>query len=222
MKTDAKPATRNALVVEDSLPFARLVETALTGVGAQWQVRHMSNGTDAIAYLASKNARANLVLVDLGLPDMSGVEVIRAARERFPDVPIMVISVLTSSANVLAAIQAGARGYLHKGDSALTLSQALTKVLAGEYPISPSLAYYLFKLAQEQAPSAGTPAPITVSPRELELLQLLGDGHTYEEAANKMAISVHTAETFSRRIYQKLQVGTKREALAAARGRGWL
>jgi len=137
-------------------------------------------------------------------------------------VPIMVISVLTSSANVLAAIQAGACGYLHKGDSALSLSLAIGRVLAGEYPISPSLAHYLFKLVKTREPLVGSAGAAALAPRELELLQWLGKGHTYQEAARKMDISVSTAQTFSKRIYQKLAVTSKGEALDAARSRGWL
>jgi DNA-binding NarL/FixJ family response regulator len=160
------------------------------------------------------------VLVDLGLPDMSGVAVIRAARARHPKAPIMVVSVLGGSENVLAAIRAGARGYLHKADSVMSLAEAIKRVLAGEHPISASLARYLFNLVQSDAPTPGERG--TLSPRELQLLRLLSQGYTTQEAAERMGVGLSTAQTFCRRIYQKLQVHSKVKALLAARERGLL
>jgi len=232
METGSHAAPRLALIVEDCPQFTQLVAQALAGVGPHWQARCVATGGEALDFLARNDTGIDLMLADLGLPDMSGTEVIRAARARYPEAPIMVISTLASNSAVLSAIQAGARGYLRKFDSALSLSRAIANVLAGEYPISPSLAHYLFKLAQTHAPAthfATTGAPFTdapaagaLSPRELELLRLLGQGRTYGEAADKMAITLNTAQTFARRIYQKLQVGTKGEALETARDRGWL
>ena len=213
--------TPTALVVEDNPAFVALIEEALAAVDPAWRVRTVVRGHQALTLMSSAMTTADLVLVDLGLPDISGVEVVRAARVRFPDVPVMVVSVLGNGSSVLAAVQAGARGYLQKGDSALSLSRAIQRVLAGEYLISPSLAHHLFRFASIHAP-ARTDADGLLSPRELELLQLLGQGYTYDEAARRMDISVHTAHTFSKRIYMKLEVGSKSEALAQARGRGWI
>jgi len=210
-----------ALVVEDNPAFVSLIEHALAVVDPAWHVRTVVRGHQALTLMAAPSTTADLVLVDLGLPDISGVEVVRAARVRFPDVPVMVVSVLGNGSSVLAAVQAGARGYLQKGDSALSLSHAIQRVLAGEYPISPSLAHHLFRFASVHAP-ASSGVDGLLSPRELELLQVLGQGYTYDEAARRMGISVHTAQTFSKRIYTKLEVGSKSEALAHARDRGWL
>ena len=220
METPQSPE-RTALVVEDNPAFVSLIEDALAAVHPGWQVRAVERGHQALTVMAAPTTTADLVLVDLGLPDISGVEVVRAARVRFPDVPVMVVSVLGNSSHVLAAVQAGARGYLQKGDSALSLSHAIQRVLAGEYPISPSLAHHLFRFASIHAPASNGPDSL-LSPRELELLQLLGQGYTYDEAARRMDVSIHTAQTFSKRIYLKLEVGSKGEALAHARQRGWI
>ena len=83
------------------------------------------------------------------------------------------------------------------------------------------MAHHLFRFASIHAPTSNGPGNLR-SPHELELLQLLGQGYTYDEAARRMDISIHTAQTFSKRIYMKLEVGSKGEALAHARERGWL
>ena len=147
----AKP--RSALVVEDNPEFELLLLEAVNALGAEWRPHSFRTGTEALAAIERKALRPDLVLVDLGLPDISGVAVIRAARRAYAKVPIMVVSVLTNSENVLAAIRAGAQGYLHKGDSALSLALAIRRVLAGECPISASLAHFLFNYVRAQAPA---------------------------------------------------------------------
>lgn len=210
---------RLAMIVEDNQAFAGVISDALGTLEGTWNVLHHADGSSAIAALSDTEFRADLVLVDIGLPDISGLEVIRAARQHYEDVPILVISVMTSAESVLEAIKHGARGYLHKGDSLLSLAQAITGVMDGQYPISPSLAHYLFQLAQFTPQALESPGEL-LSARELELLRLLGQGHTYEEAARRMAITLHTVQTYSKRIHLKLQVTRKSAALAEARKLG--
>lgn len=210
---------RTAMIVEDNQAFAGVIADALGTLEGTWSVLHHAMGSSAIATLSDPGFRADLVLVDLGLPDISGLEVIRAARQHYEDVPILVISVMTSAESVLEAIKHGARGYLHKADSLLSISHAITGVMEGQYPISPSLAHYLFQLAYSRPQAVENPGE-HLSARELELLRLLGQGHTYEEAAKLMAISLHTVQTYSKRIHLKLQVTRKSAALTEARKLG--
>lgn len=209
---------RVALVVEDSPEFQAAITHALSQTGEQWALQVADTGKEALALLAGRALRPDLALIDLGLPDMSGVAVIRAARNRYPKLPIMVVSILDSSDHVLAAIRAGARGYLYKGDSIVALAEGIQHVLAGGHAISPSLARYLFNLVQAEPLESGEAG--SLSPREAQLLRLLGQGFTYDEAAERMGVSLPTAKTFSRRIYQKLQVNSKVKAIVAARERG--
>lgn len=220
---DSLPGTakrRLALVVEDNPEFREAISQALSKLDEGWLVRAATTGREGLAALSEANFSPDLALVDLGLPDTSGIAVIRETRARHPQVPIMVVSVLGGSDNVLAAIRAGARGYLHKADPVLSLSEAIKRVLAGEYPISASLARYLFNLVQTEPPEPGGEGAL--SPRELQLLRLLSQGYTAQEAAERMGVEVSTAQTFCRRIYQKLQVHSKVKALLAARERGLL
>lgn len=213
--------TCTAVIVEDSPAFATRIADVVRTLGAQWQPVILGTGAEAIAAIAAAREPIALVLVDLGLPDMPGHEVIARARLALPSTPVMVVSVLSSEDSVLQAIQSGARGYLQKDDSTLNLAQAIAGVIAGEYPISPSLAHHLFRLAGA-TPPALRPGTEPLSARELELLHLLGLGYTREEAARRMQVSGNTVQTYCKRIYLKLDVASKGEALHAARARGIL
>lgn len=211
-----------ALVVEDDPQFARAVQQALTVLGHHWQSLCLSTGQQALDLMDDDQERwVDLVLVDLGLPDMNGVEVIRRAHQRWPQTPILVSTVHRGASDVLAAIEAGARGYVDKSDTAMTLSRAIETVLQGEYPISASLAQHLFRLVPKtEAAQAQAASPDLLSPRELELLKHLGNGYTYEEASQRMGVSLNTVQTFSRRIFQKLEVRSKVQAISAAQTLG--
>lgn len=212
---------RQALVVEDNQAFGSMIVSALSELDAAWSPLLLETGADALAAIDLPVVSPELFLVDLGLPDMNGVEVIRAARRRFPGVPILVISVLSSNESVLEAIRAGACGYLHKGDSALSMANAIRRVLEGEYPISPSLARYLFNLVETKGPEVESRLA-TLTSRELELLKLLGRGFTYEEAAQQMHVALSTVQSHIKRIYQKLEVDSKTKAIAKAQALGWI
>lgn len=194
---------------------------ALNSLRLSWRCREVRTGAEALELLEQPGERPELVLVDMELPDMSGLQVIRAARQYAPGTPVLVYSSLASSDAVLAAIRAGARGYVNKGDSALSLARAVQCVLTGEHPISPSLAQCLFNLVSHEE-SAAEPESVGLTRREVQLLRLLSRGCTGEEAASQMGIGVATVYTFSRRIYQKLRVNSKVKAIVAARERGWI
>lgn len=217
----AASSPRVALVVEDTPHFAQRIAEAISVLDGEWRLQIFDTGSAVIDAVRSTPEAPELVLVDLGLPDISGHAVIEAVRDRWPEVPVLVISVLTSADAVVQAVRLGARGYLHKGESVRTLADAIRGVLAGDYPISPSLARHLFRLANQQAFPA-TEDSGGLSAREIEVLRFLGQGYTYDETARRMDVSIHTVRTFSRRIYQKLDVHSKREALDTARERGLL
>ena len=216
------PERAHALIVEDDPVFRQVMLDAIGAIGIDCGVAVFGTGESALAHIGSESPRPILVLVDLGLPDVSGIEVIRAAATAWPDVPVLVVSVLTSSRDVLTAIQGGAHGYLQKGDSALSLSESIRRVLHGEYPVSPSLARYLFNVITGNTPLAAAFNSDLLSSRETEFLRWLGRGYTYGEAAARMGVSLNTVKTFSKRIFAKLKAGSKGEALSAARTRGWL
>jgi DNA-binding NarL/FixJ family response regulator len=209
---------RNVVLVEDNPAFRLLIGEAIRHIGLKGQIMECATGTAVMDLLEQPQTRLDLALVDLGLPDMGGIEVIQAIRRRFSEIPILVISVLSSERSVLTAIRAGASGYILKGESAQAIGQAILEVLQGNYPISPSLARTLFKLAG--APTGKSAISFSLSPRELETLQSIARGNSYEQTAVVMGIGVSTVQSNIRNLYRKLEVRSQVQAVTKARDAG--
>lgn len=216
------PSPRSILVVEDNPQFVREIQRAIAATGdLTASTTTCRTGNDALAFVAGDECTLDLALIDLGLPDVSGIDVIRAIHRRFPDVPIMVISVASSEDSVLDAIRAGARGYLLKGDPGAEMATAIDEVLRGNYPISPSLARALFRLAGAPAAAPDTSA-FELTQRELETLQLIARGHSYKEVAREMNVALSTVQSNIRNLYRKLEVHSHGQAVTKARDAGLL
>lgn len=201
--------------------FVRHLLGALERLALSAPVALFNNGEGALAWLRSPRRDPLLALVDLGLPDIPGVEVIRALRQRFEPLPILVVSAFSDEESVLEAIQAGARGYLLKSQSEQTLVSGVAGVLAGNYPISPALARYLFKrVSAPQGMEKHTARRL--SPREVETLRQIGQGASYREVARAMGISVSTVQANIRSLYRKLEVRSRAQAINRARADGIL
>ena len=220
----AIPATaRWAWIVEDDPDFTRQIIEALTNLSGFWRVASFATGAAILEYGLSRDSGPDLILVDMGLPDIGGAEVIRALHARFPESLILVISVIDSEQRVIEAITSGALGYLLKGDSSLGMSRGIAEVMQGNYPISPKLARYLFKLAARPQASNQTAANMPrLTPRETELLQHIADGCSYTEAADNMGISLSTVQSNIRNLYRKLDVHSQVQAVTKARDHGLL
>jgi DNA-binding NarL/FixJ family response regulator len=170
-----------------------------------------------------------VLLVDLGLPGRSGLEVIKQARLHWPQCDVMVISVFGDKANILAAIAAGALGYLLKDMPAQQLADEIRTMHQGGSAISPAIARELLShlsSAQASGPVLGTlqpaspPQPYTaalpqseaLTEREHQILVMANKGYSYEEVARTLGISIHTVRTHVKRRYAKLQVNSKTQA----------
>lgn len=215
--TERNSSTKIALIVEDDPTFQSSLLQCVSQLGDEWQATVCSTGSQVIEALNSQLPRIAIALVDLGLPDRSGIEIIDWIRSRAPSIPILVVSVISSERSVLAAIRAGARGYLLKDDNPELITQSLAEALQGNYPISPSLARYLFRLAG----GAETPAEFTnLTPKELELLRHLSRGRSYGETAQEMGIAISTVQTHIRNLYRKLDVHSQVQAVTKAQDQG--
>jgi DNA-binding NarL/FixJ family response regulator len=177
-----------------------------------------SETTRAAALAALAHSPVDVLLVDLGLPDGSGIDVIREAHERLPRCDVMVCTIFGDEAHVLQSIEAGAHGYLLKDSPSGTIAEEIRLLRAGGSPISPLPA---LPVAGPAEPHDGKPG-VSMSRRETEVLELITKGFTYEEIARKLGVTRHTVQTFVRRIYAKLEVGSKIEAINAARQQGLL
>jgi DNA-binding NarL/FixJ family response regulator len=162
----------------------------------------------------------DVLLVDLGLPDGSGIDLIRLVRERHPDCDAMVATVFGDEAHVIQSIEAGASGYLLKDSADEDIAEQIRSLHGGGSPISPVIARRLLTRFRPAAPSGEAVARVDLSARELEVLGLITKGFTFEEISRLIAVSPHTVGTYVKRIYGKLQVGSKTEAVYEARKLG--
>jgi DNA-binding NarL/FixJ family response regulator len=167
-----------------------------------------------------RGAPAQVLLVDLGLPDGSGIDVIRAAQQAWPDCPAMVTTAFGDESHVIASIEAGACGYLLKDSSPQGVVGEIRTLAAGGSPISPFIARRV--LLRLRGVPAAPAEDTTLSSREAQVLELVAKGFTFEEIAQRLAVSHHTVQTFVRRIYAKLEVHSKTEAVHEARRMGLL
>lgn len=228
-----------ALVEDD----ARMRERLARAIVAAPSLRLAFAAADAGALLAwFADNPIDVLLVDLGLPDLPGTELIRRCSRMQPACAVMVITMFGDEATMLQAFEAGARGYLLKDGTEDDLAAHVLSLHAGGAPMTPIIARQLlarWKAVSAAVPAAlaaahGTPAPGVrdagraspppdpLSRREAQVLDLIARGFTYTEIAGQMAVSVTTVQTHVRNIYGKLGVHSKTEAVYEARQAGWL
>lgn len=161
----------------------------------------------------------DLVIMDLGLPGMSGIEAIRRLKQRHAGLPIVAFTVFEEPATILDAICAGADGYLLKRTPADELVMQLQAVVAGGSPLTPGVARIVLEVVRRHETAPGALEPdrnLRISGREREVLRLLADGLVHKQVADQLGISLETVRTYVRRIYEKLQVKTVAQAVSRA------
>jgi DNA-binding NarL/FixJ family response regulator len=172
-------------------------------------------GTCTEIRAALRHGRPDVLLVDLGLPDGNGVDVIAEAATRHAGLPIMVITVFGDERRVVRAIKAGATGYLLKDDPTHEIGAAIQLLLEGGSPISPAIARHLIRLFQP-APPDQTQAEARLTAREQEVLSLAAKGFSYAEIAQMLSLSANTIASYTKHIYDKLAVSSRSEAIYEA------
>lgn len=156
----------------------------------------------------------DVILSDIGLPGMSGIEGIKILKEKYPDLVILVLTVYDDNEKIFDALCAGASGYLLKHTEPSQLISSVKEAVSGGAPMSPEVASKVIKLFREVRPPEKVEYDLT--PHELRLLKLLVDGYNYVTAAEELNISYNTIKFHVRNIYDKLQVHSKSEAVAIA------
>ena len=189
----------------------------------QWVACSRAEALDAL----QDGPPLDVLLLDLGLPDGSGLDVLPALHARWPAAAAMVSTMFGDEAHVLHAIEAGAMGYLLKDLPPQAVLDEVRSLHAGGSPINPLVARKLLVRQRQGAlPPLPQPAPAQTdaapSAREVELLRLVAHGHSVDEVAQAMGVSRNTVRTFVRRVYVKLQVTTRAQAVTAALRQGWL
>lgn len=204
-----------AYVVEDDEPTRRRLVDKLRGTGlvtVPVQAGSCSEILDALS-----TGSPDLLLVDLGLPDGSGVEVVQACTARHPSTLIMVMTAFGDEKSVMSAIRAGATGYLLKDDSAEDIAASLRQMFAGGSPLSPAVTRHLIRHIRPEPDTRRADEPLVhLSPRELQVLSLAHKGFSYAEIAELMGVTPTTVAGYTRRIYVKLAVSSRSEAVFEA------
>ena len=156
----------------------------------------------------------SVVLTDIGLPGMSGIEGIGILKQRYPELLVVALTIYDDEKGIFQALCAGASGYLLKNMAPARLLESLKEVATGGAPMSPEVARQVVRLFREFHPPER--AEYRLTSQETQLLKLLVDGHTYKTAAAELGITVRTVAFHLQNVYQKLQVHSKSEAVAKA------
>lgn len=227
------------LIVEDDSQAREFFRASVAKCDRLQLVACVGSVAEALAVLQeTRDAPPDILLVDLNLPDGLGLDIIRYASRHCPSSESLVISMFGDEDNVLAAIEAGALGYIHKDATPENIAQTIVDMKAGASPISPMIARRVLshfraqrgqpaptpvaveRRAVPRVPEAAKPAEATERPslssREQEVLELIARGFSYAEIARIKNISVHTVQTHIKGLYSKLAVHSKNEAVYEA------
>lgn len=225
-------AAVRVFVVEDEVEVrARLCEV----IQADLRLRLVGNADTAASarrWLTDSRHAMDVMLVDLGLPDGSGVNLIAECKNLRPQVSIMVMTMFSDPGHVFAALEHGAAGYLLKSTDANTLAEQVLDLHHGGSPITPSVARLVLQRlsntvishTHDSASSANSTPPTVgaLTAREVNVLNLIAIGYSYAEISSQLQISQHTVNAHIRSIYQKLQVHSRGEAVFEGQRRGLL
>jgi len=221
MTNDANPQDNSPAQIASELTVAivedeRDIRECLTflidgtdGYACTGSYRTMEEALDRIGH-----PLPSVVLSDIGLPGMDGIEGIRILKERHPELLILMLTVYDDDERIFDAMCAGASGYLLKKTPPAKLLESLKEAVAGGAPMSPEVARRVITLFREIRPPDR--ADYQLTPHETRLLKLFVEGHIYKTAAVELGVSVNTVNFHVRNIYEKLQVHTRSEAVAKA------
>jgi DNA-binding NarL/FixJ family response regulator len=207
MSTTSTDTIRVAVVEDEEALRASLV-SLLNHTPGFCCVGEFSDGRSAVEGLPS--LRADVILMDIQLPRMRGIECTRALKDVLPDTPVLMFTMFADDELVFEALEAGAVGYVLKRATPEYLLSAVSDAKAGGSPMTSLIARKVVQRFHKPRPVAPT---AKLSPREEELLQHLAKGRSYKEAAAGMGVSLDTVRTYIRRIYEKLQVNSRQGAV---------
>ncbi|HEY4316488.1 MAG TPA: response regulator transcription factor [Herbaspirillum sp.] len=223
LHSDNKPI--RIVLVEDDLAFQHRLMDTIMAAPDMVLVAVANDRVEALALLDQD--AVDVLLVDLGLPDGSGIDVIRAAQIKWPACNIMVSTAFGDEMHVMHSLEAGASGYLLKGSTPHSMASEIRILQQGGSPISPLIARQILTRFRKTdasplpaAPASAEKQRSVLSNREHEVLEYITKGFTVEEIAELMSVSRNTVSTFVRRVYKKLEVRSKTEAIYEARNQG--
>jgi len=200
------------VIIEDERRIREGLESLINGTGGYCCTAAFRSMEDAL--LRPWSEAPEVVLVDIGLPGMSGLDGLPILRERYPDAALVMLTVYEDDERIFDALCAGACGYLLKRTPPAKLLESLRDAKEGGSPISPEVARRVISLFRTVRPPEH--ADYDLTPHQIRLLKLLVEGHNYNSAAAELGVSFHTVAFHIQKIYEKLQVHSKSEAVAKA------
>lgn len=220
-------STARVVIVEDDIHALSHLRKAIDGESDFTLVAAFDKALPAIEWL--KANPADVLLTDLGLPDGSGIDVIRSCVAHQKACDIMVITMFGDERNILASIEAGAVGYILKDAESLDIGRAMHDLRAGGSPMTPLIARKVLTRARANESSApeltsshNLPGMVALTNKEADILNLIARGYTYDEAARLLSVSLSTVQTHIKSIYGKLAVNSRSEAVFEAHKLGLL
>jgi DNA-binding NarL/FixJ family response regulator len=210
--TNAVPKTINVAIIEDRRELREGLAMLINGTEGFVCKAKFGSMEEGLRRLGAEDP--DVVLCDIGLPGMDGIEGIKILKEKFPELLVIMLTIYDDDERIFNALCAGACGYLLKKTPPVRLLDALREAVAGGSPMSPEVARRVITLFREIRPPER--ADYDLSPHETRLLKMLVEGHNYKTAAAEIGVTVHAVSFHMRNIYEKLQVHSKSEAVAVA------
>ena len=212
----------NILLLEDLPEIRAWLSSLVMQVFPDAQIAEAARVHDALGLVSA--IKLDLALVDLGLPDGSGVDVVRALREHQPETQSVVVTIHDDDEHLFPALQAGAFGYILKEQPRELITEQLQRISQGEPPLSPSIARrvmaYFAAKSKPQPASAHQMPHVSLTDRETEVLLRVAKGYTLPEIGQQLTLSRHTIADYVKQIYRKLNVSSRAEAALEAQRMG--
>src|SRR5437773_3081428 len=199
-------------IIEDHPEFREYLTALISGTDGFKCTGSFRSVEDALPKL--KSQVPDVMLIDIGLPGMSGIEGIRLFKERYPEILLLTLTIHDDDERIFDALCAGASGYLLKKTQPGQLVESVKEAAQGGAPMSPEVARRVIRLFRDIRPPDR--ADYNLTPHETRILKLLVEGHNYKTAATKLGVAPTTINFHLQNIYQKLQVHSKTEAVAKA------
>ena len=209
------------VLVDDNHALRTIISGKLIDLGLDL-VFTATSGNDYLRKMKELSAEKypQIILMDIEMADLNGIEATKKSRQLYPDIKVIMLTVFDDEENIFEAVKAGAHGYLLKEESSETLNYAINTVLNGGAQMSPAIALKAMQLLQA-APGKGKPLPENITPRELEILELITKGLENKEIADKLFVSYDTIKKHVAHIFDKLHVRNKAEATKVALDNRW-
>jgi DNA-binding NarL/FixJ family response regulator len=197
-------------IVDDQSELREKIASFLDSTAGLKCLSGYASAQEALAGLPVE--KPDVILMDINLGGVSGIECVRQLKPKLPHSQVIMLTVFEDTEKIFTALTAGASGYLLKRMPLSKLSEAIHEVMEGGSPMSAPIAREVVRLLQ-RIPNSGD-ANAHLSPREREVLERLAAGRTYKNIANEMGVTIHTVRSYIRRIYEKLHVQSRTEAVA--------